>query len=85
MWGSTVATDSGVAPLDIAIEVTDELGLPVMAHLDYPPPSRTAKCWSVCGPVMSLTFTASARFINAPVMRPRRTARRGVGGCASEA
>ncbi len=32
--------DSGVAPLDIAIEVADELGLPVMAHLDYPPPSR---------------------------------------------
>ncbi len=31
---------SGVAPLDIAIEVADEVGLPVMAHLDHPPPSR---------------------------------------------
>ncbi|MEQ9124450.1 MAG: amidohydrolase/deacetylase family metallohydrolase [Alphaproteobacteria bacterium] len=30
----------GVAPLDIAIEAADELGLPVMAHLDNPPPSR---------------------------------------------
>jgi len=31
---------SGVAPLDMAIEAAEELGLPVMAHLDYPPPSR---------------------------------------------
>lgn len=31
---------SGIAPLDIAIEVAEELGLPVMAHLDFPPPSR---------------------------------------------
>jgi len=30
----------GVAPLDIAIESADALGLPVMAHLDHPPPSR---------------------------------------------
>ena len=31
---------SGAAPLDIALEVAEETGLPVMAHLDYPPPSR---------------------------------------------
>ena len=31
---------SGVAPLDMALEVADELGLPVMAHIDHPPPSR---------------------------------------------
>lgn len=31
---------SGIAPLDIAIEIADELGLPVMAHIDFPPPSR---------------------------------------------
>jgi dihydroorotase len=30
----------GVAPLDIALEVAEETGLPVMAHLDNPPPSR---------------------------------------------
>jgi dihydroorotase len=29
-----------VAPLDIALEVAEETGLPVMAHLDNPPPSR---------------------------------------------
>src|SRR5437764_7058788 len=31
---------SGIAPLDIALEVAEEVGLPVMAHLDHPPPSR---------------------------------------------
>jgi dihydroorotase len=31
---------SGVAPLDMALEVAEELGLPVMAHIDHPPPSR---------------------------------------------
>jgi dihydroorotase len=31
---------SGVAPLDIALDAADRLGLPVMAHLDHPPPSR---------------------------------------------
>src|SRR5262249_28284590 len=30
----------GVAPLDIALEVAEETGLRVMAHLDNPPPSR---------------------------------------------
>lgn len=31
---------SGVAPLDMALEIAEEVGLPVMAHLDNPPPSR---------------------------------------------
>ena len=31
---------SGVAPLDMALEVAEEVGLPVMAHIDHPPPSR---------------------------------------------
>jgi dihydroorotase len=30
---------SGVAPLDIALQVAEELGLPLMAHIDEPPPS----------------------------------------------
>ncbi len=30
----------GFAPLDIAIEVAETLGLPVMAHIDYIPPTR---------------------------------------------
>jgi dihydroorotase len=38
--GRNAGGASGVAPLDIALEVAEETGLPVMAHLDNPPPSR---------------------------------------------
>jgi dihydroorotase len=38
--GRNAGSTSGVAPLDIALEVAEETGLPVMAHLDHPPPSR---------------------------------------------
>jgi len=31
---------SGIAPLDVALEVAEEANLPVMCHLDTPPPSR---------------------------------------------
>ena len=31
---------SGIAPMDMALEVAEEVGLPLMAHLDHPPPSR---------------------------------------------
>src|SRR5580704_3296042 len=30
---------SGIVPLDIALEVADEVGMPLMAHIDHPPPS----------------------------------------------
>jgi dihydroorotase len=38
--GRTAGGFSGVEPLDMAIEVAEAVGLPVMAHIDYPPPSR---------------------------------------------
>jgi dihydroorotase len=38
--GRSAGGASGIAPLDIAMEAADRLGLPVMAHIDYPPPSR---------------------------------------------
>src|SRR6516165_6490180 len=38
--GRNAGGASGVAPLDIALEVAEETRLPVMAHLDNPPPSR---------------------------------------------
>jgi dihydroorotase len=38
--GRSASGDSGVKPLDIALDVAEETGLPVMAHLDAPPPSR---------------------------------------------
>ena len=30
---------SGAAPLDIALQVAEEAGMPLMAHIDHPPPS----------------------------------------------
>ena len=38
--GAVASDGRGVAPLDLAIEVADEAGLPVMCHLDLPPPTR---------------------------------------------
>jgi dihydroorotase len=38
--GNKAGGNSGVAPLDMALEVAESLGLPVMCHLDFPPPSR---------------------------------------------
>ncbi|WP_119420468.1 amidohydrolase/deacetylase family metallohydrolase [Desertibaculum subflavum] len=38
--GKVAGGDNGIMPLDMAIEVAEELGLPVMAHLDNPPPAR---------------------------------------------
>jgi dihydroorotase len=38
--GRNAGGASGAAPLDIALEVAEETRLPVMAHLDNPPPSR---------------------------------------------
>ena len=31
--------DQGVAPLDMALQVANEVGMPLMAHIDHPPPS----------------------------------------------
>jgi len=39
--GFNAGGGSGLAPLALAVEVADELGLPVMAHIDNPPPTRT--------------------------------------------
>jgi dihydroorotase len=38
--GRIAGGTSGAAPLDIAIDAADRLRLPVMAHIDHPPPSR---------------------------------------------
>ncbi|MEE8272935.1 MAG: amidohydrolase/deacetylase family metallohydrolase [Alphaproteobacteria bacterium] len=40
--GRAAGGASGLAPLDMAIEVAEALDLPVMAHIDQPPPSRRA-------------------------------------------
>lgn len=38
--GFNAGGSSGLAPLSMAVEVAEELDLPVMAHIDNPPPTR---------------------------------------------
>lgn len=38
--GRGASGSSGIAPMDMALEVAEATGLPLMAHLDHPPPSR---------------------------------------------
>jgi dihydroorotase len=37
--GAHASGRSGTTPLDIALQVAEEVGMPVMAHIDHPPPS----------------------------------------------
>jgi dihydroorotase len=37
--GAHASGRSGTAPLDIALQVAEEVGVPLMAHIDHPPPS----------------------------------------------
>jgi len=37
--GAIASGRSGTVPLDIALQVADEVGMPLMAHIDHPPPS----------------------------------------------
>jgi dihydroorotase len=37
--GAHASGRSGTVPLDIALQVADEVGMPLMAHIDHPPPS----------------------------------------------
>ena len=39
--GARASGSMGHAPLDIALEVAEEAGFPVICHLDWPPPSPT--------------------------------------------
>ncbi len=37
--GRLASGHQGTAPLDIALQVAEEVGMPLMAHIDHPPPS----------------------------------------------
>jgi dihydroorotase len=39
--GSTASGGSGIAPMEMALEVAEHAGLPLMTHLDAPPPYRS--------------------------------------------
>jgi dihydroorotase len=65
--GRNTSEGYGVFPLELAIEVADELGLPVMAHIDFPPPSRKDMLARLRpGDVLTHCYRP---FPNAPVVR----------------
>ncbi len=37
--GLHASGDQGTAPLNVALQVADEVGMPLMCHIDHPPPS----------------------------------------------
>src|SRR5690606_2505565 len=39
--GKHASGTSGIAPVDLALEAADQAGLPLMAHIDQPPPGRS--------------------------------------------
>ncbi|MFM9973873.1 MAG: amidohydrolase/deacetylase family metallohydrolase [Beijerinckiaceae bacterium] len=40
--GRNSSGDQGIAPLNAALQVAEEVGMPLMAHIDHPPPSYEA-------------------------------------------
>ncbi len=65
--GAKAGGNSGLAPLQLAIEVAEELDLPVMAHIDFPPPGRREVLEALRpGDVLTHCFRP---FPNAPITR----------------
>lgn len=68
--GARAGGSSGLAPLHLAIEVAEELDLPVMAHIDFPPPGRKEVLDALRpGDVLTHCFRP---FPNAPVTKGSR-------------
>ena len=68
--GKSASGDSGDMPLHIALDVAEELGLPLMAHLDAPPPARHEVVpFLRKGDILTHCFRP---FPNAPPSRRRR-------------
>ncbi|HEX6111336.1 MAG TPA: amidohydrolase/deacetylase family metallohydrolase [Geminicoccaceae bacterium] len=65
--GRNTSEGHGVFPLELAVEVAEELALPVMAHIDFPPPRRRDMLERLRpGDVLTHCFRP---FPNAPVVR----------------
>lgn len=68
--GARAGGSAGLAPLHLAIEVAEELDLPVMAHIDFPPPGRKEVLDTLrSGDVLTHCFRP---FPNAPVTKGSR-------------
>ena len=73
--GLHASGDQGEAPLSIALEVAEAVGMPLMAHIDYPPPSYEAVVNRLRpGDVLTHAFRP---FPNTPVT-PQGTVKRAV-------
>jgi dihydroorotase len=63
--GRNAGGASGIAPLEIALQVADAAGLPVMCHIDFPPPNYADVCAMLRrGDVLTHAFRP---FPNAPI------------------
>jgi dihydroorotase len=63
--GRNASGPSGIAPLDVALDVADRTGLPIMCHIDEPPPTYEAVVDRLrLGDVLTHCFRP---FPNAPV------------------
>ena len=79
--GRSASGNSGIAPMDMALEVAEELGLPLMAHLDHPPPSRLDVMSRLRkGDILTHCFRP---FPNAPSMPGGASARRPTEQCST--
>ncbi len=68
--GRNASGTSGAAPLDIALQAANEVGLPVMCHIDFPPPSYEEVLERLRpGDVLTHAFRP---FPNAPIDRQGR-------------
>lgn len=86
--GRHASGDQGTAPLDIALQVAEETGLPLMAHIDEPPPSYEAVLAMLRpGDVLTHAFRP---FPNSPVtaqgaVKPALREARARGCCSTSA
>jgi dihydroorotase len=68
--GRNASGTSGAAPLDIALQAANEVGLPLMCHIDFPPPSYEEVLERLRpGDVLTHAFRP---FPNAPIDRQGR-------------
>ena len=68
--GRHASGPSGITPLDVALQAADETGLPLMVHIDEPPPTYEAVVERLRpGDVLTHAFRP---FPNAPVSRDGR-------------
>ena len=69
--GRHASGDQGTAPLDIAIQVAEETGLPLMVHIDEPPPSYEEVIERLNRLEGSILTHAFRPFPNAPIKAGR--------------